>query len=94
MSEVKTLKLGLVRVEEELLTARRDADNACQERREMKDRLDSTFAEKLVLEDQLEVQKKQIKEWKMKLDETTARLIAREKDFEWLAESLEERLRR
>ena len=82
MNEVKILKLELVRVEKELLTARRDADNARQERREMKDRLDSTFAEKLVLEEQLEVQKKQAKKWKKPLGETTARLFAKEEEFE------------
>lgn len=88
MSEVKTLKLELARVEEELQTARSDADNARQERREMKDRLDSTFAEKLVLEEQLEVQKKQGKEWKIQLGETTARLFAKEDEVELLQDRL------
>ena len=88
MSEVKTLKLELARVEEELQTERRDADNARQERREMKDRLDSTFGEKLVLEEQLEVQKKQAKEWKIQLGETTARLFAKEEEFELLRDRL------
>ena len=88
MSEVKTLKLELVRVEEELQTARRDAGNARQERREMKDRLDSTFAEKLVLEEQLENQKKRAKDWKMQLDETTAKLLVKEAEIELLQDRL------
>ena len=88
MSEVKTLKLELARVEEELQTARSDADNARQERREMKDRLDSTFAEKLVLEEQLEVQKKQGKEWKIQLGETTAKLLVKEDEVELLQNRL------
>ena len=88
MSEVKTLKLKLARVEEELQTERRDAGNARQERREMKDRLDSTFAEKLVLEEQLEDQKKQAKDWKMQLGETTAKLLVKEEEVELLQDRL------
>ena len=85
MSEVKTLKLELVRVEEELQTARRDAD---QEQREMRDQLDHTVREKRVLEEQLKDQKKQGKDWKMKLDETTAKLLVKEEQFELLQDRL------
>ena len=90
MREVKTLKLELAIVKEELQRARRDVDHVHQDRKEMKDRLDSTFGEKLVLEEKLEDQKKKAKGWKMKLDETTAKLFVKEEEVEML----EERLRR
>ena len=70
MSEVKTLMLELASVKEELQSARR--------RREMKDRLDSTFGENFVLEEELEDQKKKAREWKIQLDETTAKLCVKE----------------
>ena len=88
MSEVKTLKLELARVEEELQTARRDADRAHQEQREMRDQLDHTVREKQVLEEQLKDEKKQGKDWKMKLDETTAKLLVKEEQFELLQDRL------
>lgn len=53
--EVKTLKLELVSVKEELQTARRDVDHFRQEQRNMKDQLDHTIGGKCELEEQLEV---------------------------------------
>ena len=86
MSEVKTLKLELASVKEELQTARRDADHADQDWREMRDQLDHTVGEKRELEEQFKVQKKQAKEWKIKLDETTAKLLVKEEEVEVLKE--------
>ena len=74
MREVKTLKLELASVKEELQTARRDADHVRQEQRNMKDQLDHTIGGKRELEEQLEVQKKQANKWKIQLDETIAKL--------------------
>ena len=44
--------MELARVTKDLMKAKEDANHAHQERRDMKDQLDRTFAEKLQLEDQ------------------------------------------
>ena len=117
MSEVKTLRMQLAKVEEDLAKAaehasfaqeerrdmkeqlyhtltekfqqlaerlQADADRAQQDRREMKEQLDCTVAEKLLLEDQLVAQKRAAKDWKLKLDETTCKLIQKEDEVNML----------
>ena len=79
--------MELARVTKDLMKAKEDANRAHQERRDMKDQLDRTFAEKLQLEDQA----KKAEVFKMMLDETTSRLLQKEDEVEVLLQNLGER---
>ena len=85
LNDVKMLKMELARLiedsakaAEQLQMARADADRAQQKRRKMEEQLNRTVNEKLMLEDKLKAQKKAAKDWKMKLDETTYRMVPKQ----------------
>ena len=99
LNDMKMLRMELARLiedsakaAEQLQMARADADQAQQERREMEEQLNRTLNEKLMLEDKLKDQEKAAKDWKMKLDETTYRMGAKQyKVGAFQHERLEER---
>lgn len=64
------------------------ADHVHQERRQMKEQLDRTVAEKCQLEDIIEHLKVTAKKWKMQLDETTVKLIQKEDEVNDLKKQL------
>lgn len=81
-------------LKEELTKAKEDTQHALQEGRDMKEALDRTIQENLLLQNEVKEHKKTVKEemakakdWKMQLDETTCRLIAKQDEVDALRQT-------
>ena len=68
----------------------RAKEKAHQEYQEMKEHLDRTIVEKCQLEEEVEDVKKKAKGWKMQLDETTAKLLQKQDEFDELKQQFDE----